>query len=388
MRDQPDILRHSTPPRLKFWMATALCVAAVIAAGGIGLRLYNEHRAADWANDQDIRTVQLVKLSNVQGGALILPGDVQPWINAPIYARVSGYLRKWYVDIGTPVKAGQLLADLDTPDLDGQVAQGNADLNTAIANQKLSEVTAQRWDELLKQGAVARQDADSKDSDLAAKNAMVASAKANLDHLRAMESFKHLVAPFNGIVTSRAVDVGALVLVGTPGATPLFNVADETKLRIYVRVPQADASAVNRGTVATFTVPELPGRDFTAKLAASADAVVSSSGTQLLQFQVDNPQGLIRPGDYAEMRFAIPGAQGAVHVPATALMFRDQGMMVATVDPASRVRLKVVTIRRDLGTNVEVGSGLSPADRVIDNPPDALREGDVVKIQAPDKDNS
>jgi RND family efflux transporter MFP subunit len=184
------------------------------------------------------------------------------------------------------------------------------------------------------------------------------------------------------------VDVGALVLVGTPGATPLFNVADETKLRIYVRVPQADASAVNSGTVATFTVPELPGHDFTAKLAASADAVVSSSGTQLLQFQVDNPQGLIRPGDYAEMRFAIPGAQGAVHVPATALMFRDQGMMVATVDPASRVRLKVVTIRRDLGTNVEVGSGLSPADRVIDNPPDALREGDVVKIQAPDKDNS
>ncbi|HEX4105716.1 MAG TPA: efflux RND transporter periplasmic adaptor subunit [Rhizomicrobium sp.] len=388
MRDQPDILRHSTPPRLKFWMATVLCVAAVIAAGGIGLRLYNEHRAADWANDQDIRTVQLVKLSKAQGGALILPGDVQPWINAPIYARVSGYLRKWYADIGTPVKAGQLLADLDTPDLDGQVAQGNADLNTAIANQKLSEVTAQRWDELLKQGAVARQDADSKDSDLAAKNAMVASAKANLDHLRAMESFKHLVAPFNGIVTSRAVDVGALVLVGTPGATPLFNVADETKLRIYVRVPQADASAVNRGTVATFTVPELPGHDFTAKLAASADAVVSSSGTQLLQFQVDNPQGLIRPGDYAEMRFAIPGAQGAVHVPATALMFRDQGMMVATVDPASRVRLKVVTIRRDLGTNVEVGSGLSPADRVIDNPPDALREGDVVKIQAPDKDNS
>jgi RND family efflux transporter MFP subunit len=378
MRDQPDILRHSTPPRLKFWVVTALCAAIAVAAGGIALRFYNDHRAAVWANAQDIPTVQLVKLSNVQGGTLILPGDVQPWINAPIYARVSGYLRKWYVDIGTPVKAGQLLADLETPDLDGQVAQGKADLNTAIANQKLSAVTAQRWDELLKQGAVARQDADSKDSDLA--------AKANLEHLQAMESFKHLVAPFNGIVTSRGVDVGALVLVGTPGAAPLFNVADETRLRIYVRVPQTDA--VNRDTVATFTVPELPGHDFTAKLAASADAVVSSSGTQLLQFQVDNSQGLIKPGDYAEMRFAIPGAQGAVHVPATALMFRDQGMMVATVDSANRVRLKVVTIRRDLGTNVEVGAGLSPTDRVIDNPPDALREGDLVKIQAADKTNS
>jgi membrane fusion protein, multidrug efflux system len=383
MRDQPDILRHSTPPRLKFWAVTALCAAAVIAAGGIGLRLYAYNSAAVWADGQDIRTVQLVKISDVQGGALILPGDVQPWTNAAIYARVSGYLKKWYVDIGTPVKTGQLLADLDTPDLDGQVAQGKADLNTAIANQKLSDITAKRWDALLAQGAVARQDADAKDSDLAAKNAMVASAKANLDHLQAMESFKHLVAPFNGIVTSRAVDVGALVLVGTPGATPLFNIADETKLRIYVRVPQTEAGAMTDGMTATFTVPELPGHTFTARLAASAGAVVSASGTQLLQFQVDNREGLIKPGDYAEMHFAIPGTAGAVHVPATALMFRDQGMMVATVGSDNRVRLKVVTIRRDMGTHVEVGAGLALSDRVIDNPPDAIREGDMVKIQAP-----
>ena len=384
MRDQPDLLRHSTPSRLKFWAVTALCAAGVIAAGGIGFRLYAYNRAAVWSDDQNIRTVQLVKISDAQGGALILPGDVQPWINAAIYARVSGYLRKWYVDIGTPVKAGQLLAELDTPDLDGQVAQGKADLNTAMANQKLSAVTAQRWDELLKQGAVARQDADSKDSDLAAKTAMVASAKANLDHLQAMESFKHLVAPFNGIVTSRTVDVGALVLVGTPGATPLFNVADETKLRIYVRVPQTEAGAMTEGMTASFTVPELPGRTFTAKLAASAGAVISSSGTQLLQFQVDNSEDLIKPGDYAEMHFTIPGTAGTVHVPATALMFRDQGMMVATLDADDKVRLKVVTIRRDLGTNVEIGSGLARSDRVIDNPPDAIREGDVVRIQAPD----
>ena len=384
MRDQPDILRHSTPPRMKFWAVAALCAAGAVAVFGIGLRFYHDHQAAQWAQDQDIRTVQLVRLSSVKGGALILPGDVQPWINAPIYARVSGYLRKWYVDIGTPVKTGRLLADLDTPDLDGQVAQGNADLNTAIANQKLSEVTAKRWDTLLAQGAVARQDADAKDSDLAAKNAMVASARANLDHLQAMESFKHLTAPFDGIVTTRAVDVGALVLVGTPGATPLFTVADQTRLRIYVRVPQTEAGAVQDGMTATFTVPELPGRDFTAKLAASAQAVASSSGTQLLQFQVDNREGLIKPGDYAEMHFTIPGAPGVVHVPATALMFRDQGMMVATVGPNNRVKVKVVTIRRDLGTNVEVGAGLSLNDRVIDNPPDAIRDGDVVKIQAQD----
>jgi len=380
MRDQPDILRHTMPPRLKFWMVTAVCVAGAIAAIGIGLRIYAYHRAATWADDQDIRTVQLVKTSNAAGGALILPGDVQPWTNAPLYARVSGYLKKWYVDIGTPVKAGQLLAELETPDLDGQVAQGRADLNTAIANQKLAAVTAQRWDALLKQGAVARQDADAKDSDLAAKNAMVASAKANLDHLQAMESFKRLVAPFDGIVTSRSVDVGALVLVGTPGATPLFNVADETKLRIYVRLPQTEAGAMHAGMTATFTVPELPGRKFTAKLAASAGAVISASGTQLLQFQADNPQGLIKPGDYAEMHFVLPGTPGAVHVPATALMFRDQGMMVATVDGSNHVKMKAITIRRDMGQSVEVGSGLTLADRVIDNPPDAIRDGDPVKI--------
>ena len=382
MRDQPDILRHTTPPRLKFWGAVAVFVAGAIAVGGTALRLYNQHAAANWAQDQDVRTVQLIKLSAIKNGALILPGDVQSWTNAPIYARVSGYLKKWYVDIGTPVKEGQLLAELETPDLDGQVAQGRADLNTAIANQKLSALTAKRWDALLAQGAVARQDADAKDSDLAAKNAMVASAQANVAHLEAMESFKRLVAPFDGIVTTRAVDVGALVLVGTPGATPLFTVADQKKLRIYVRVPQTDAGAVRPGMTANFTVPEMPGRNFTATLAASADSVASASGTQLLQFNADNSQGLIKPGDYAEVHFTLPAGKGAVHVPATALMFRDQGPVVATVDAGNHVKIKVITIGRDLGSAVEVGAGLSLEDRVIDNPPDAIRDGDLVRVGA------
>ncbi len=353
MRDQPDILRHTTPPRLKYWGLIGLCIAGAIAVGGTALRFYNEHAAAAWSQDQDLRTVQLIRLSDIKNGALILPGDVQAWTNAAIYARVSGYLKKWYVDIGTPVKEGQLLAELETPDLDGQVAQGEADLKTAIANQQLSAVTAKRWDALLAQGAVAHQDADAKDSDLAAKTAMVASARANLDHLKAMEGFKRLVAPFNGIVTTRSVDVGALVLVGTPGATPLFTVSDQKNLRIYVRVPQTDASAVRPGMTALFTVPEMPGRNFTATLAASANAVASASGTQLLQFQADNSPGLIKPGDYAEVHFSLPAGKGAVHVPATALMFRDQGPMVATVDDSNHVKLKVIAISRDLGAAVE-----------------------------------
>ena len=227
-----------------------------------------------------------------------------------------------------------------------------------------------------------RQDADAKDSDLAAKNAMVASAQANVAHLEAMESFKRLVAPFDGIVTTRAVDVGALVLVGTPGATPLFTVADQKKLRIYVRVPQTDAGAVRPGMTANFTVPEMPGRNFTATLAASADSVASASGTQLLQFNADNSQGLIKPGDYAEVHFTLPAGKGAVHVPATALMFRDQGPVVATVDAGNHVKIKVITIGRDLGSAVEVGAGLSLEDRVIDNPPDAIRDGDLVRVGA------
>jgi RND family efflux transporter MFP subunit len=380
MRDQSDILRHVLPPRLKFWGVVAAVVAVAVALSGIALRLYRQHEAAQWAIDQDVRTVQLVTLSGAKSGTLILPGDVQSWTNAQIYARVSGYLKKWYVDIGTPVKAGQLLAELETPDLDGQVAQGKADLNTAIANQKLAAVTAKRWDSLLAQGAVARQDADAKDSDLAAKTAIVASARANLARLEAMESFKRLVAPFDGIVTTRAVDVGALVLVGTPGATPLFTVSDQKKLRIYVRVPQTDAGAVTPGMKASFTVPELPGRSFTATLAASANAVTSNSGTQLLQFQTDNAGGLIRPGSYAEVRFELPPGKETVHVPATALMFRDQGPVVATVDDSNHARIKTITIRRDLGRSVEVGAGLSPADRVIDNPPDSIRDGDPVRI--------
>jgi RND family efflux transporter MFP subunit len=382
MRDQPDILRHTAPPRLKFWGVVALCVAGAIAVGGTAIRLYNLRAASNWANDQDVRTVQLIKLTGLKGGALILPGDVQAWTSAPIYSRVSGYLKAWYVDIGAHVKAGQLLAELETPDLDGQVAQGKADLNTALANQKLSAVTAQRWDSLLKQGAVSRQDADAKDSDLAAKNAIVASARANLDHLLAMESFKRLVAPFDGVVTTRSVDVGALVLVGTPGATPLFTIADERKLRIYVRVPQTEAGAVQPGMTASFTVPEFPGRNFTATLAASASAVASASGTQLLQFQTDNAEGQIRPGDYADVHFILPATKGAVHVPATALMFRDEGPMVATVDASNHVKMKVITIRRDMGASVEVGAGLSLSDRVIDNPPDAIRDGDPVKVAA------
>jgi RND family efflux transporter MFP subunit len=376
-----DILRHRTPPRLKQAGFIALGVAAAIVAVGLGVRFYNASHTRQWTADQQVTSVELAALSGAKGGAeLTLPGAVEAFNSAPIFARVSGYLKKWYVDIGTPVKAGQVLADLDSPDLDAQLAQGKADLNTAIANQQLSAATQRRWDSLFAQGAVSRQDKDTKDSDLAAKNAIVASARSNVARLEAMESFKHLTAPFAGVVTSRAVDIGALVLVGTPGATPLFTIADQSRLRIYVRVPQTDEAALKPGVTATFTVPEFPNRSFTATLAAAAGAIASQSGTQLAQFVMDNPGGLIKPGDYAEVHLKLPSGNGMVRIPATALLLRDKGLMVATVDATDHVRLKPIKVGADLGTEVQAVGGVSLTDRVIDNPADSIHDGDLVHV--------
>ena len=377
----PDnLLRHSTPPGLKRWGKTALAAAVAIAVLGIGWRLWRAHLTEVWTDDQAIPTVQLIELPKVaSGGGLNLPGDIQAFTSAPIYAQVSGYVKKWYFDIGTRVKKGQLLAELDTPDLAGQAAQGRANLINAQAAQRLSAATAARYDVLFAQGAVSRQDKDEKDADRAAKDAAVAAAQANLYSVSSQENFRRLVAPFDGVVTSRAVDVGALVTVGN-NATPLFTVADESKLRIYVRVPQNYASHIQPGMTVSFTVPQYPGRTFQASLVASAGAVASATGTVLAQFGMDNHDAILQPGTYAEVKFPLPPGANGIRVPATALMFRDEGMQVATVDASNHVKLKTVMISRDLGAAVDIGSGISPQDRIIDNPADALQDGDEVKV--------
>lgn len=377
-----ELLRHRTPPGLKRWGVLLAGAALIVAVVGIGLRLINGNNVADWTEAQAIPTVQLIKLSSdAKGGVLNLPGDIQAFTTAPLYAQVSGYVRKWYVDIGTPVKQGQLLAELDTPDLAGQVQQGRANLINAQAAQQLAAATSKRWDTLFAQGAVSRQDKDTKDADLAAKNAAVEAARANLYSLTSQEGFRRLVAPFDGVVTSRAVDVGALVTVGTSaGAAPLFTVSDLSKLRIYVRVPQNYSGYIKPGMTVDFSVPQYPGRSFTATLVASAGAVVSSTGTVLAQFGIDNKDGALQPGGYAEVKFPLPAGAKGVQVPATALMFRNDGMQVATVDANNRVRLKIIHILRDTGAAMDVGGGISAGDRIIDNPSDALTEGDEVRV--------
>jgi RND family efflux transporter MFP subunit len=375
-----ELLRHQAPAGLKRWGMTAAVAAVIVAVIGIGWRLWDSYQTAHWTEEQAVQSVQLVKLKpETEGGVLNLPGDIQAFTAAPIYAQASGYVRKWYVDIGTPVKQGQLLAELDTPNLAGQVQQARANLVNAQAAQRLSAATARRWDALFAQGAVSRQDKETRDADLDAKNAAVEAARANLYSFTSQEGFRRLTAPFDGVVTQRAVDVGALVTVGT-GAAPLFTVSDLKRLRIYVRVPQNYASYIQPGMTVNFSVPQHPGRSFTATLAASAGAVASASGTILVQFVLDNADGALQPGGYAEVKFPLPAGADGIRVPATALMFRAEGMQVATLDANSRIKLKTITIARDLGAAVDVGSGITAKERIIDNPSDSFQDGDQVRV--------
>lgn len=380
----PAILRHEPPKRLKAVGLAALCLAAGIVGFGTLSRVQADQNLRRWTSAEAVPVVHLADLGGgADGQTLVLPGAVQAFYDAPIHARVSGYLKRWYADIGSPVKAGQVLADIDTPDLDQQLNQAKADLATAVANQELSQTTAQRWAGLLARDAVSHQDADNKNGDLAAKTALVASARANVQRLEALESFKRITAPFDGVVTTRSTDIGALISVGGPTDIPLFTVAAENRLRIYVQVPQNYSSNIRPGTSASFTVPEHPGQVFTAQVSTSADAITPQSGTLNVQLQIDNTDRQLKPGDYAQVRFDLPRDNGAIRLPASALMFRDTGMSVAVLGPGGRVAIKPVSIGRDLGATVEIAYGLTAADRVIDNPPDSLRAGDIVRLAAP-----
>lgn len=381
MPDQPGSPRGLSPRRLKRAGVVAAGLAVVIVGFGIFTRVSADQEVAAWTKAQAVPTVSVVTLNNAASSTLVLPGNVEAFTDAPIYARVAGYLKRWYFDIGAPVKAGQVLAEIDTPELDQQLAQSKANLVMAIANQRLSDTTARRWNGLLTQDAVSQQDADVKNADLAAKNAMVEAARANVAQLQAMEVFKRVVAPFDGVITTRGTDVGDLISVGAPTAKALFTVADESRLRIYVRAPQNYSADIKQGMTARFTVPEYPGRTFTAVVATSADAIVPQSGTLLVQLQLDNTDRALKAGDYAQLTFDLPNT-GVIQAPATALIFREPGVQVAVVGPGNRVTMKRVSIVRDLGTTVEIGAGLTPSDRVIDNPPDSLRAGDLVQIAA------
>jgi RND family efflux transporter MFP subunit len=380
-RFDPDQMRKN----LKRAAIIAGCLLGVIVVIGAYTRFSQASSVASWTRQDDIPTVALISpVPSGKNQSLTFPGTLQAFYDAPIYSRVPGYVHAWYKDIGAHVTKGEVLATIDTPELDQQILQARADLAAAQSNEKLSSVTADRWNSLLPLDAVSKQDVEDKNADLAAKTGAAKAAEARLDQLQAMKSFAQITAPFDGVVTKRTVDIGALVNAGSPSASsssePLFAVSDIHELRLYVNVPQTYSSEIVPGMNVTLSVPEYPGRTFPATLVSTSNAI-SAQSTLLVEFRADNAQGLLKPGDYAQVNIGLPGTGSQLHLPASALMFRAAGLQVATLGPGNRIVMKPITIGTDLGTQVIVASGLSPNDKVVNNPLDSFGNGDLVQVE-------
>lgn len=368
--------------RIKQAGLVVTAIAVIIIVNGVVVRLHASSEQATWAKEQSIPTVSIVHPEvSREGDALSLPGNLQAYYSAQIYARVPGYLTKWYKDIGAHVRKGELLADIDTPELDQQIEQAKADLANAEASRQLSQITNERWQNLVAIGAVAKQDADNKAGDLAVKVAAVNSSKANLDRLLATKTFARITAPFDGVVIQRATDIGALVNAGAGSSgSLLFTVADVHNIRVYVQVPQNYSAQIRGPLKAELSLPEYPGETFPAKLVSTSNAINDQSNTLLVEFDADNTNDRLKPGEYAQVSIKLPSGAQMLTVPGSALLFRGDGLHVATVDSTNHVALKTVTVAQDLGTSVRVNSGLSASDLVIDNPPDSITAGDVVRV--------
>lgn len=359
----------------------ALVVALAIVAWGLFSRWNHDQQLATWTDAQAEPAVSLIRPADMaKGDGLTLPGTLQAYNSAPIFARTNGYVRRWLVDIGDRVSAGQVLAILDAPEVDQQLAAARADLQTARANQDLARSTAARWNNLLSKDAVSKQESDEKRGDLKAKTAAANAAAADVARLSATQGFTRLVAPFAGTITSRSTQIGQLVTAGTAGSVPLFTVSDISRIRIYVRVPQNYSGQIRVGMQVTMTLPEYPGRTFTAVLTRSADAIDPASGTVLVELQAANGDRALKPGSYAQVSFPLHGSSNAVELPASALIVGQNGTQVALLGPDNKAILRSVTVGRDNGATVEITAGLGPRDRVIDSPPDSLQSGDKVRL--------
>ena len=383
------------PPRLsvafRLGIAIALCVVAGAIAYDIAVGIAARVHAANTLKEQTLEmAVPTVSAIHPRRAALaeevVLPGNAQAYVATPIYARINGYLKMWYFDIGAHVKGGQLLATIETPEVDRQLDQARADLATAQANYDLARTTAARYQGLLNSGSVAKQDVDDKVGDLQAKKAMLDSATFNVRRLEETQRFQKVYAPFDGIITARNIDIGALIDAGAnaPGKE-LFDIAAIGRLRVYVNVPQAYSRDLRPGGRAELTLAEFPGRRFAGRIVRTADAIDPASRTLLTEVDVDNPTGELLPGAFLSVHFKLPSKPGTVVIPVNTLIFRAQGMQVAVVRNNHTV-LVPVTIGRDYGTQVEVVSGITPEDEVIENPSDSLTSGTEVRLaKAPEK---
>ncbi|UPK32761.1 efflux RND transporter periplasmic adaptor subunit [Bradyrhizobium sp. 186] len=360
--------------------AAAVLMAGIVLSYGLIGGAQSKQEVVDWTNTHAIPTVALAAL--IPGGShqtLTLPGNIQPFNRAAIFARVNGYVKSWDHDIGSPVKAGQVLASIDAPDLDQQLGQAKATLASVRANHQIASLTANRNNILLQKHIVAQQLADQTTADEKAKEAVVDANEANVRQLEAMQSFKTLAAPFDGVVTARNVELGMLINSGGSGQ-PLFEVSDLHRVRIYVQVPQSFTAELTVGMKATFEMPQYPGAQFEATLSHVSKSINQTSHSMQVELQADNAAGKFFGGSYCNVRFEIPIDAHLVKVPSTALITGNQGTQIATVDGNDKVVLKSVQLGRDLGDSVEVLAGLSPADRIINNPPETLAGGDPVRV--------
>jgi RND family efflux transporter MFP subunit len=365
-----------------------LAIAAVIVIAGVVPRFKARAALKTETRELAIPTVAVLqpKLGDPRS-EVVLPGNMQAFTDSPIYARTNGYLKAWYHDIGSRVKKGDLLAVIESPEVDQQLDQARADLNTAEANYALARTTAERYKNLLKSGSVAKQDVDNAEGDFQAKTAAVASAQANVKRLQELQSFEKVYAPFDGVITARNTDVGHLINSGAGSpATELFHISAIRKLRVYVNVPQQYSASARPGLPAAITVPEFPGRRFSGTLVRTSDSIDAASRTLLAEVDVDNPDGELLPGAYAEVHFQIPNAARALILPVSSLIFRSQGLQIGTVQNGHAV-LKNITLGRDFGNEVEVIAGLNPSDNVIVNPPDSLVTGELVRVVSSNDEN-
>lgn len=401
----PAHTRRARPPPLDISLVKlrrvgliAAGVALLIAVAGITIREVNARTVAQWTLEQALPSVSVVLPQHAaEGSQVVLPGNIEAWFQAPIYARVNGYLQKWYFDLGAHVKAGQVLATIDTPDLDAQFTAAQADLNASRANVQVAQAamdfaktTYARWRDSPK-GVVSMQETESKKegyaSALARYDAAVAGVKSGegaVARLRALEQFKRIVAPFDGIVTVRNTDVGDLINAGSgAGGQQLFQVADMHRMRVFVQVPQAMSAGITAGMSADLDLPQYPGRKFQAVVATTAGAINPSARTLLVELYANNPAGQLQPGTYADVHFNLPANPDVLSIPTTALVFRRDGLQVAVVGPNGRVQLRSITLGRNLGNTVDVVTGLSASDRVIDSPPDSVADGELVSMAHP-----
>ena len=366
----------------------ALIVAIALGVWGEVSRVLARSELVRQNADAAIPTVTTTTAEpSAAGEELVLPGAVQAFIEAPIYARTNGYLKTWYTDIGSRVTKGQLLAEIETPEIDQQLTQARADLATARANENLSKSTNARWQGLLATQSVSKQDADEKAGDAAAKTAAAESAAANVARLRDLESFKRVVAPFTGVITARNTDVGALINAGQSSGTELFRIADTHKLRIYVRVPEPFAAVTQPGLEAALHFTEHANRTFPAKIVRTSNSLDPTLRTLQVELQLDNDKGDLFPGAYAEVHFKLPANAQTLRLPSNTVLFRSAGLQVATLDSQKRVKLKSIVQGRDFGTSIEVLSGLEPHETVVVNPPDSIADGVQVRIAVPDAAN-